>query len=89
MALGDSGGVKTGELEPKIAIVGRFNAAAMCIKPESFVTTTELKLIIEIASFKLVFPHKLIVLLPLIPSILSPKFSSAFEPNIMTKKPLF
>jgi len=50
----DNGGVYCGELDPNNAINGVFKAAAMCISPESFVTTHLAPEIMCMASFKLV-----------------------------------
>ena len=38
-ARSDSGGVKSGELDPYTAVTGTPTAHATCISPESFVTT--------------------------------------------------
>ena len=56
LALSESGGVYSGELEPNKAIKGLLRAAATCIKPESLVTTQVAPAIRCIASCKVVLP---------------------------------
>ena len=54
----ESGGVNAGLEEPKRAVVGRSSAAAMCMRPESLVTTCAANDIRSIASSSEVRPAK-------------------------------
>ena len=64
LALLDKGGVWAGSLEPKIATWGMPRAAAICISPESLLTTPLHRPIRAIASSKEVLPHQLWRLCP-------------------------
>ena len=58
VALSVKGGVKVGLVEPYTATILVPTAAAICIKPESFVKTTFAKANKSIASVNEVFPTK-------------------------------
>src|SRR5512135_875917 len=58
-ALSDSGGVNCGLLEPNIASIGLSSAAAMCINPESLLTTRLAHDTSAMASVRSVTPHRL------------------------------
>ena len=59
IAFAELGGVWLGSLEPKIATCGTCSAAAMCMRPESLLTTLLHIPIMAMASSSDVLPHQL------------------------------
>ena len=88
-ALGESGGVNFGLLEPNSASIGLFSAAARCINPESLLMTSCAQESKAIASPRSVLPHRL--RLAWLPSatIFSAISLSLAEPTIHTANPCF
>ena len=82
------GGVKSGDVDPYNPATGLLRAAAICIKPVSFDTTTVVTDMRSIAWARLVFPVRLIqrsiLSVSISANIASATSASLFDPNIQT-----